>query len=528
MISYRQRKLVGLLAILGALVVAPAATAQAVPPIGASTTTGAWKFVSAPKLHPPKVRATSRIQSGKLAKGYFMLANFPNLTTTEPMSGQGGPLILDSRLQPVWFLPVNENLVATNLRAQTYQGKPVLSWWQGVVTATGASTSGQVVVVNQHYRRVAKLRATGPAGCMGLDCWVISVHDAVITGHSVWVTVYRQVPGQNLAAYDGPSNGTVYDSGVQEYDLRTGHLEYQWDALDSIPLSESEVHPAPMPAIPWDAYHINSVQPIGAHEMLVSLRNTWGIYLIDTRNGKPIWKVAGDSKKSSSFKLAPAARFQFQHDAQLQGTRLTVFDDACCAFAGKSFAPPLGPSRGLELALDFTRHTAALVHQYRHTPTLDAAFLGSMQVLQNGNALVGWGSTPYFSEYSRTGKLLLDAVFPGGGKDLSYRALLENWVGIPYYTPSAALVRRRGHATVYASWDGATQVASWELLAGRDARHLKRVTTRRRSGFETAIPVPAGAFKVFRVRALDRRGHVLRSSGMFPTHHRAASLPQSY
>ncbi len=48
---------------------------------------------------------------------------------------------------------------------QTYNGKPVLSWWQGTVTGTGVTTSGEDVVVDQHYRHVATLK--------GADGWVI-------------------------------------------------------------------------------------------------------------------------------------------------------------------------------------------------------------------------------------------------------------------------------------------------------------------------------------------------------------------
>ena len=55
-------------------------------------------------------------------------------------------------------------MVAANLSQQSYHGKPVLSWWQGKVTNTGATESGEDVVVNQHYQPVAHLRAR-TAGC---------------------------------------------------------------------------------------------------------------------------------------------------------------------------------------------------------------------------------------------------------------------------------------------------------------------------------------------------------------------------
>ena len=65
-----------------------------------------------------------------------MLANFYDISNP-PMIGQSGPLILDSHLQPVWFHPVPKNVVAGDLSAQSYQGKPALAWWQGRITSTG-------------------------------------------------------------------------------------------------------------------------------------------------------------------------------------------------------------------------------------------------------------------------------------------------------------------------------------------------------------------------------------------------------
>jgi hypothetical protein len=136
-----------------------------------------------------------------------------------------------------------------------------------------------------------------------------------------------------------------------------------------------------------------------------------------------------------------------------------------------------------------------------------------MNVLPNGNALVGWGSQPYFSEYSKTGQLLLDAVWPG--KDLSYRAeFSSNWVGTPYFPPSGAARKVKGKVTVYASWDGATQVTSWKVLAGSNPNHLPVVATKGKSGFETAIALAKSA-KVYKVQAFDAKGHLLRTSKAF-------------
>jgi Arylsulfotransferase (ASST) len=502
-----------------------AASAHAAAPIGAYTTKGAYSFLSAPRLHPPKLSTNVKTQASKLAPGNFLLDNFPNLTATGPMTGEGGPLIVDSKLAPVWVFPIGTDVTSTNLRQQTYNGKPVLTFWKGVVTNTGASTSGEVDIVDQHYRNVATIKATAP--------WIISVHDAVISGGNIWVTVYRNVPGQDLSAFGGSASGVVYDSGVQEYSVKTGKLLYTWDALNpggtpNVPLSEAE-QPAPGPAAPagtpWDAYHINAVQLLPGNEMLVSLRNTWAAYLINTKTNQTIWTLGG---KASSFTFASNAAFAWQHDVQmLPGNKVSLFNDNCCEITGPGvFAKPNGASGGLVLNLNTGTHTASLASSYTHkNPVLDPAFLGSMNVLPNGNALVGWGSQPYFSEYSKTGQVLLDAVWPG--KDLSYRAgFSNNWVGTPYFPPSGAARNAKGKVTVYASWDGSTQVTAWKVLAGSDPNHLAVVATKAKSGFETAIKLTKSA-KVYKVQAFDAKGHLLRTSQAFSVPKSKAAPPPS-
>jgi hypothetical protein len=63
---------------------------------------------------------------------------------------------------------------------------------------------------------------------------------------------------------------------------------------------------------------------------------------------------------------------------------------------------------------------------------------------------------------------------------------------------------------VYASWNGATQVAGWRVLAGASATRLRAVAEGPRTGFETAIPVPAGTVGPYvTVQALDGGGNVL-------------------
>src|SRR5947209_13504696 len=98
---------------LGALAAAPAVSAAA--PIGAYTTKGASSYLSAPNLHPPALHTDKPTVSKQLAGGYFLVDNFPNLASSTKFVGQSGPMILNNKLQPVWFLPdFNQNEVTSN------------------------------------------------------------------------------------------------------------------------------------------------------------------------------------------------------------------------------------------------------------------------------------------------------------------------------------------------------------------------------------------------------------------------------
>lgn len=468
--------------------------------IGAYTTKGAYGYVSAPKLHPPKLKADHVGTLSQLAPGYFMAANFPDLSSSSKLVGQSGPLMVDNRLQPVWFNPVPQNVVAANLETQTYNGKPALSWWQGVLTKTGQIVSGELEVVDQSYKKVASIK--------GQDGWLITLHDAVISGHNVWVTANKNVQ-MDLTPYGGSGTGTMIDSGIQEYDLQTGKLLFTWDAQQHIPLTDSYQKPI---GSNWDPYHVNSVQVSGG-TFLTSMRNTWAAYDVNASTGAIEWTVGG---KRSTYTFGKDAQFQWQHDVKLNsGNVLSVFDDHCCLqTSATGFAKASGAGRGLLLKLDTSKHTATMVAQFLHQPSLSPHFLGSMDPLSNGNAVVGWGVQPYFSEYSKTGKLILDVVWPS--PDQSYRVMKERWTGKPFFPPSGGVRTSKGKATVYASWDGATDVSYWRVLAGSSSKSLKSVATVRKSGFETAIRL-SSSYKAYKVQALDSKHHVLRTSNVFPT-----------
>ena len=293
------------------------------------------------------------------------------------------------------------------------------------------------------------------------------------------------------------------DSIVQEVDVRTGLVVSEWHSLGHIPIADSYATPAT--SAYFDAFHLNSIQLLPHDRMLVSARDTSAVYDIDRRTGRIRWTLGG---KASTFRLGAGARFHFQHDAQMRSqNRISLFDDGA--------GPPSfeKSSRGLILALNPRRRTATVVHQYRRPgPDTLADSEGDVQALPGGDEFVGFGSTPYFSEFSASGRLLFDGALPVD--DGSYRVFSFPWQATPRMPPVAVAHRISGSRVAIAvSWNGATTAAAWQVLAGAATGPLRPVSAVADRSFETQITV-AGAAVRFELRALGSRGQVLGHSAV--------------
>ena len=165
------------------------------------------------------------------------------------------------------------------------------------------------------------------------------------------------------------------------------------------------------------------------------------------------------------------------------------------------------------LKLNLTNHTGSFVAQYTHGKNFDVAFLGNEQLLPNGNVPSAGARCRCSPSSARRARCCSTRVWPT--PDVSYRAYVEKWVGIPYFPPSGAVRNNAGKATVYASWDGDTQVVGWRVLAGSSAQSLKSVATKAKTGFETTIPL-SKTYKAYEVQALGPKSKVLGTSKCVP------------
>lgn len=305
----------------------------------------------------------------------------------------------------------------------------------------------------------------------------------------------------NLTSAHGEANGVLTDSVVQEIDIKTGLVMWEWHALGHVALSESN-NPAPKASYPWDYVHINSIDPGPAGDVLLSSRSTWTLYDVDFHTGAIHWRLGGSH---SSFKLGGGTRFYWQHDAEWQpGGLISVFDNG-------SDPPKEKQSRGLLLAPNSSNHTVSLVKQFTNpSKTLLAESQGNLLNLSttestSGNWLMGYGGLPNFTEYDASGHVLLDGTL---GKNVqSFRTYLSPWSAQAPGAPSVAV----SGSAVSVSWNGATNVSSWRVLGGPSAATLALVASGAKTGFQTTISVPASPTYVA-VQALDASGAVLGTS----------------
>jgi hypothetical protein len=445
-------------------------------------------FHSRPELHPPVLAVT--VSASAAAPGDEFVAPYGG-------PGQAGPMIVEPDGAVVWFKPLPTHTEATNLQVQEYEGKPVLTWWQGNITSHGFGL-GEDVIADQTYTDIAHVRAGN-----GLQA---DLHEFQLTPQgTALITAYEPIMC-DLSSVGGPAVGAVTDSVMQEIDVRTGLVMYEWTSVDHVALGESfERASTASTAYPFDFFHLNSIGVDRDGSLLLSSRNTWTVYDIEAPTGKIRWRLGG---RHSSFKMGAGTGTAWQHDPrELPDGAISMFDNGA--------SPKVhSQSRGIVVSLDDPSGTATLVERLTHTPPLVSESQGSVQALANGDWFVGWGQEPYFSEFGPEGTLLFDAHFPA--HDESYRAFRFQWTGTPAHVPAFALVPgSSGPSVVYASWNGATQVSSWRVLAGASSSSLAAVAQAPRTGFETAVPLPGGfSGSYMAVQALGAGEEVLASSAV--------------
>jgi Arylsulfotransferase (ASST) len=420
-------------------------------------------------------------------------------------SGQNAAYILNPRGALLWYNPAassrGKQLKVHDLRVQRYLGHRVLTYWQGRTEEPPGGGRGVDLILNKHYQTIRTIKPGNGLQNRGADS-----HEFLL-GHegreaTAFIEVWKPVD-RNLTSVGGPSDGPTFDWIIQEIDIATGKVIWEWHSLGHVPINSSYLRY--VTGVPYDYFHMNSIQQLRDGNILISSRNTWAVYLINKKTGRIMWKLGG---KHSSFKMGPRTHFEWQHDATLHSNGLlTLFDDGATPKEERQ-------SRALELHLDMTKRRVTLVHQYLHSPATLAGSEGSVQLLRDHNVFVGWGNKPYFSEYAPSGKQLFGGSF--GPRINSYRAYRFGWIGSPLQPPAIAVrpSKTAGQDLVYASWNGSTQVRKWQVLTSKSQTGpFKRAGSPASwLGFQTKMRKRSASY--FEVQALGARGAVLGTSAV--------------
>jgi hypothetical protein len=447
---------------------------------------------SAADLTPPKI--TVLRSDANVARGLVFVAPKPS----NAVSPQG-PEIIDNQGRPIWFHALQSGNRATDFRVQRYRGEPVITWSesqgsqaQGQPNGGTSPTETVDYVVDRSYRVLATVRAGN-----GLNA---DSHEFKLTPRgTALITIYNRIP-YDLSSVGGPAEGSVVDGIVQELDVATGKVLFEWHSLDHVALSESHA-PLPTGTGAYDYFHINAVSVDRDGDFVISARNTWALYKLDRRSGHVVWRLGGTK---SDFALGTDVAFAWQHDPEPIGANTyRVFDNE----AGPAVRTK---SRVIWITTNPFRRTATLTKFFEHPDGVQANSQGNSQALERGHTFVGWGATGRFSEFDVQGNLLFDAQVPAGYDD--YRAYRDEWHAEPAAPPVATITHdESGSPTVHAIWNGATEVARWFVVGGPTPRFLFPLGSAAWNGLDTAIPV-GGEPAYVEVVAQDAHGRFIGHS----------------
>ena len=253
----------------------------------AALATGASLASSAAADTPTSPPPVTVLTHGNVGNGDFFVSPFGDQTTYA-----NGPEILDQNGNVVWFKSVPTGQEASDFRTQTYKGKPVLTWWQG--TGLGGLSQGTDYIYNDHYQQIATVSAGNGLSADG--------HEFLITPQGTALILAYTTATADLTTIGGPANQTVIDGVVQEIDIKTGRVLFEWNSADHVPYSQSEQPLPASPSTPWDWFHINAVKLDTDGNLLIDARDTWTAYKVDRHSGQIIWQLGGK-----------ASTEQFQH-----------------------------------------------------------------------------------------------------------------------------------------------------------------------------------------------------------------------
>lgn len=441
------------------------------------------------------------------------------LDPSGPAPGHHGPMILDPRGGLIWTS--DQFAVTTNLKVQKYRGRDYLTFWGGHKEKTMGY--GSYYLLDDTYKVVHMVDAVGD-GIHG------DLHEFKITQEgTALMTVYNKTQAdlREMGWFRG-EDGWIVDNFLQEVDIATGELLFEWRASDHFKAADSFMtNPfgGYTEGMPFDFYHLNSIEKDRDGNYLLSSRHFHTVLTIDGRTGEVLWQLGGRATDLRDLSDGRASDFSWQHHARWldqEAGLLTLFDNGC---AWPHVDAP--HSEGRLIHVDLENKTAELKQSFVSLAKARSSSQGSIQYIDIGDGeqhvFVGWGSSAAYSEHLPNGGVLCETHFAAAAsfwweRAKSYRAFkYPDWHAIPAEWDPIAVI---SSDALFVSWNGATEVALWELQGAKlgdpqEQGGWQEVDIAEKDGFETMFSLPTDkSYSHFRVAALDAERTVLRMSNV--------------
>ncbi|KAJ9254017.1 hypothetical protein DTO207G8_3878 [Paecilomyces variotii] len=483
-------------------------------------------FITRPEIRAPKFDITYHDRR-LVTPGYWFVAPYTVLEMEPPtkkwMPCQVGPHIYDGDGNLVWSgscLFENRNTfdfkAIDNIDNNTHVSFIVQQGYQ----QHGDKKGGAIVLDGRlEYEDVVPVTN---------DLGAFDIHEFNVLegGKTALATAYRPefLDYGELGRPD--DHGWVHTGGFVELDVATGDVVYEWRSLGHIPLEES-TFPSPEPPVMdppgWDYIHVNSVDKNADGDYLLSCRFTDTIYLISGATGDIIWRLGG---KWSNFEFIDF-RFYRQHHARFVEHNSTHTTISFLNNASDEQSQDDIRSSALIVQLDTVNMKATVVHRYGRPDGGLSRLRGNVQLLKSGNIFVGWSEQGYHSEFTPDGTCAMEARFTSD-RYSTYRAYKYDFHGRPAEPPALKAFVYGAKDTdvstvIYVSWNGATDVASWNFFAQADAASPRvLIGNVPYAGFETMF-IADGYMNWISAEPLDADGNPM---GMSDVHE--SSVPPDW
>lgn len=271
----------------------------------------------------------------------------------------------------------------------------------------------EIVILDHRFREVRRIATFGE------DMNHTDHRDFQIHSNGNYVLISRN---------DVVDRGTSYETSVvQVIDPDTLKQIWRWNSWDHLSIEADQLEERPP-----EYAHVNSISEAPSGDLVLSLRWTSSIIMLDAETGRQLWTFGG---LHSDFAIDDHwGGTCGPHAAQIvDGGKLIIFDDLTdCRELGDDDGrrePPL--MRYVEYGLDQTARSAVLTREIIQSDVPDGP-TGRVQLLPNDHVLVSWDfKTREFEnhlmvEYDENDEPVRDIGFERAGRHwTSYRASLN-------------------------------------------------------------------------------------------------------